>query len=128
MASRHMRKNWSLMERKPTAPPGPEPAAAASPGKYSGPRSVNIQFTSIIQLYVKLAYTTNEYFVIYGKKSTIYRGTTYVSVSSLNRWCFCFKLCELKNALNLQSSILNYFIFRRAAKLPALLARPARLI
>ena len=85
-------------------------------------------FHFYIQLYVKLAYTTNEYFVIYGKKSTIYRGTTYVSVSSLNRWCFCFKLCELKNALNLQSSILNYFIFRRAAKLPALLARPARLI
>ena len=37
-------------------------------------RLVNIQFTSIIQLYVKLAYTTNEYFVIYGKKAPSIEG------------------------------------------------------
>jgi len=37
-------------------------------------RLVNIYSTSIIQLYVKLTYTTNEYFVIYGKKAPSIEG------------------------------------------------------
>ena len=37
-------------------------------------RLVNIYSTSIFQLYVKLTYTTNEYFVIYGKKAPSIEG------------------------------------------------------
>ena len=58
-------------------------------------RLVNIYSTSIIQLYVKLMYTTNEYFVIYGKKIPSIEGQLMFRLAPKQMVLFIIELIKL---------------------------------